>query len=81
MSKSNDIKSISVTRKMTSTETWVLPLDKDNKEHYFHLVSNLKHLRMTLEDLFYDIGEAEGSISDEKITNEKFTMHLNREDC
>ena len=76
---SNDIKSISLTRKMTSTETWTLLLNEDNKEHYFHLVSNLKKHRMTMEDLFYDIGEAAESTSDEKISHEKFTMTLNRE--
>jgi hypothetical protein len=77
---SNNIKSISVKRKMTSTEIWTLPLNKDNKEHYFHLASNLKHRGMTMEDFFYEIGEAEGATSDENVSHEKFTMTLNREE-
>lgn len=77
---SNNIKSISVKRKMTSTEIWTLPLNEDNKERYFHLASNLKHKRMTMEDFFYEIGEADGATADENISNEKFTMQLNREE-
>lgn len=76
---SNNIKSISIKRKMTSTETWTLPLTKDNKERYLHLVSNLKHKGITMEDLFYEIGEAEGAVSNEKVSHEKFTMTLDRE--
>lgn len=73
------IKSISVSRTMTSTETWTLLLNEDNEYHILRLIDAYKDKVITKDELFYEVGEAKGATSDEHISNEKFAMLINRE--